>query len=181
MVMRHFSTNEKARLCLSTNKSKHDQTSLLWSNIFSKQRTESDKISHLFEALRHIFKTFHEAYTIFLSGQRIGSHIGSVSWNIQHILWLISSFKQRDVWARFWSVFKVGEQVSIIFSIHRFFLRSSRYLSLIVISINFYHVECGDGRQPRILVDQFWIPRSKSRTFSIPGFLTEPCYYFFSH
>ena len=30
-------------------------------------------------ALRHIFKTFHGAYTIFLSGQRIGSHIGSVS------------------------------------------------------------------------------------------------------
>ena len=29
--------------------------------------------------LRHILKTFHEAYTIFLSGQRIGSHIGSVS------------------------------------------------------------------------------------------------------
>ena len=29
--------------------------------------------------LRHIFKTFHEAYTIFLSGERIGSHIESVS------------------------------------------------------------------------------------------------------
>ena len=115
--MRHFSTNEKARLCLSTNKSKHRPSD----QKFSKQRTESDRISHRFEALRHIFKTFHEAYTIFLSGQRIGSHIGSVSWNIQHILWLISSFKQRDVWARFWSVFKVGEQVSIIFSIHRFF------------------------------------------------------------
>ena len=53
--------------------------------------------SHRFEAFRHILKSFHEAYTIFLSGQRIGSHIGSVSWNIQHILWLISSFKQRDV------------------------------------------------------------------------------------
>ena len=39
------------------------------------------------------FKTFHEAYTIFLlRGQCIGSHIGSVSWNIQHTLWLISSF-----------------------------------------------------------------------------------------
>ena len=35
------------------------------------------------------------------------------------------------------------------------FLRSSRYFSSIVISINVYHVECGDGRQPRILVDQF--------------------------
>ena len=59
------------------------------------------------------------------------------------------------------------------------FLRSSRYFSLIVISIDVYHVECGDGRQPRILVDKFLIPRSKTRTFSTPGFLTEPCYYFF--
>ena len=47
--------------------------------IFSKQPTQSDRFSHRFEALRHIFKTFHEAYTIFLRGQRIGSHIGSVS------------------------------------------------------------------------------------------------------
>ena len=61
------------------------------------------------------------------------------------------------------------------------FLRSSRYFSSIVLSINFYHIECGDGRQPRILVDNFLIPRSKTRTFSTPGFLTEPCYYFFSH
>ena len=75
LVMRHFSTNEKARLCLSTNKSKHRRCD----KMFSKQRTESDRISHRFEALRHIFKTFHEAYTIFLRGQRIGSHIGSVS------------------------------------------------------------------------------------------------------
>ena len=29
---------------------------------------------------------------------------------------------------------------------------------------------CGDGRQPRILVDNFWIARSKTRTFSTPGF-----------
>ena len=28
---------------------------------------------------------------------------------------------------------------------------------------------CGDGRQPRILVDNFWIPRSQTRTFSTPG------------
>ena len=46
---------------------------------FAKQRTEADRISHRFEALRHILKTFHEAYTIFLSGQCIGSDIGSVS------------------------------------------------------------------------------------------------------
>ena len=48
--------------------------------------------------------------------------------------------------AKFWSVFKVGEKVFIIFSIHRFFMK---------FSINFYHVERGDGRQPRILVDNF--------------------------
>ena len=38
-------------------------------------------------------------------------------------LFLLLSFEQRDVQARFWSVFKVGEQVSIIFSIHRFFTK----------------------------------------------------------
>ena len=91
IVTRHFSTNEKARLCLSTNKSKHRPSD----QKFSRQRTESDRISHRFEALRHIFKTFHEAYTIFLSGQRIRSHIGSVSWNIQHILWLLNP----NVWS----------------------------------------------------------------------------------
>ena len=77
--------------------------------------------------------------------------------------------------AKFWSVFKVGEEVFIIFSIHRFFMK---------FSINFYHVERGDGRQPRILVDNFWIPRSKTRTCSTPGFhpdMAEPWYYFFSH
>ena len=35
------------------------------------------------------------------------------------------------------------------------FLRSSRYFSSIVISINFYHVGFRDGRQRRILVDNF--------------------------
>ena len=118
-------------MCLSTNKSKRRPSD----QKFSKQRTESDRISHRFETLRHIFKTFHEAYAIFLSGQRIGSHI-------QYILWLISSFKQRDVSARFWSVFKVGEQVSIIFSIHRFFykvldifLRLSYRLTFIMLNV----------------------------------------------
>ena len=48
------------------------------------------------------------------------------------------------------------------------FSRSCRYFSSIVIPINFYHVECGDGRQPRTLTDKFWIPRSKTRTFSTP-------------
>ena len=62
MVTRHFSTNEKARLCLSTNKSKHrpsDQKS-------SKQRTESDRISHRFEALRHIVIRGDAIFLLFL-------------------------------------------------------------------------------------------------------------------
>ena len=67
-----------------------------------------------------------------------------------------------------------GRWTSIYFFFDsQIFLRSSRYFSSIVISINFYHVECGDGRQPRILVDNFWIPRSKTRRFSTPGFLTK--------
>ena len=35
------------------------------------------------------------------------------------------------------------------------FSRSCRYFSSIVISINFYYVECEDGRQPGILVGNF--------------------------
>ena len=138
--------------------------------------------SHRFEALRHTFKTFHGTYTIFLSGQCIGSHIGSVSWNIQCILWFISSFKQHDLGEILVSF--QGRWTSIYY-FFRFtdFLRSSRYFSSIVISINFYHVECGDGRQLRILVDNSWISRSKTRTCSTPEFhadMVEPCYYFFS-
>ena len=34
--------------------------------------------------------------TIFLTVLRIGSRVGSALWNIQHILWLIYSFKQHD-------------------------------------------------------------------------------------
>ena len=59
------------------------------------------------------------------------------------------------------------------------FLQSSRYFSLTFILINSYHVECGDGRQPKILVDNFWILWSKTRMHSTPGFHAEPCYYFF--
>ena len=51
---------------------------------------------HCFEPLRHISKTFNYAYTIFLRVLRIGSHIRSASWNIQHILWLICPCKRRD-------------------------------------------------------------------------------------
>ena len=101
-----------------------------------------------FRGSQAYFKDFSWGIQFFLSGQRIGRHIGSVSWNIQHILWLISS-------------------------------------------INFYHVECGDGRQPRILIDNFWLPRSKTRRCFTPGFqadMAEPwnnfaifafCFFFF--
>ena len=58
-----------------TNKSKHSPSD----QKFSKEGTESDRISNRFEALRHIFKTFREAYTVFVSGEFIRSHIGSVS------------------------------------------------------------------------------------------------------
>ena len=109
----------RRRACVySKHKSKHHPSD----QKFSQQRTESDRISHRFEAVRHIFNTFHEAYTI-LSGQRIGSHIGSVSWNIQHILWLISSLNNAMYRRDFGRFFKVCEQVSIIFSIHRFFTK----------------------------------------------------------
>ena len=62
MVTRHFSTNEKARLCLSTNKSKHRPSD----QKFSKQRTESDRISHRFEALRHIVIRGDAIFLLFL-------------------------------------------------------------------------------------------------------------------
>ena len=55
--------------------------------------------------------------------------------------------------------------------------RSSRYYSSIVISINFYYVECGDGRQP--IVTQF-LNSEVQNTCSTPGFhadMAEPCYY----
>ena len=76
-------------------------------------------------------------------------------------------FKQRDVGQI--SVGFQGRWTRLLFFRFTDFLRSSRYFSSIVISINFYHVECGDGRQPRILVDNFWIPRSKTCTCSSPG------------
>ena len=125
-----------------------------------------------FRGSQAYFKTFHEASTIFLSGQRIGSNIGSVAWIIHHRP--MSSFKQRDV-GEILVAFQGRWRSIYYFSIHRFFMK---------FSINFYHVERGDGRQPRFLVDNFWIPRSKTRTRSTPGFhrdMAEPWYYFFSH
>ena len=48
-------------------------------------------ISHRFEALRHIFKTFHEAYTIFLSGQRASTlHNGTLYKDVAHPKWPIA-------------------------------------------------------------------------------------------
>lgn len=72
--------------------------------------------------------------------------------------------------ARYWSVSKVGEQVS-------YFLDSQifddfwqyRYFPSIV--------EYKGGRQPRILVDNFWILRSKT-LFPLPS-VRKTCYHFF--
>lgn len=63
--------------------------------LFLRKMADKTRV-YCFEALRHISKTFHEACTICFWVLRIGSHIGSASWNIQLILWLISPFKQRD-------------------------------------------------------------------------------------
>ena len=76
-------------------------------------------------------------------------------------------FKQRDV-GQILVGFQ-GRWTSLLFFRFTDFLRSARYFSTIVISINFYHVECGDGRHPRILIDNFLIPRSKTCTCSSPG------------
>ena len=133
--------------------------------LFLRKMADKTRV-HCFEALRHISKTFHETYTIYLRLLHIGSHIGSASWNIQHILWLISPFKPRDAGEILVS-FK-GRWTSIYYFFGFIdFLRSSRYFSSTVISINFYDVGC--GRQPKILVDNFWIPRSKTRV-PLPGF-----------
>ena len=43
-----------------------------------------------------IFRRLFMRHTNFLKVLRIGSRIGSALWNIQHILWLISPFKQHD-------------------------------------------------------------------------------------
>ena len=135
--------------------------------LFLRKMADKTRV-HCFEALRHISKTFHETYTIYLRLLHIGSHIGSASWNIQHILWLISPFKQRDAGEIVVSF--QGRWTSIYYFFGFIdFLRSSRYFSSTVISINFYDVERGDGRQPKILVDNFLIPRSKTRV-PLPGF-----------
>ena len=85
-------------------------------------------------------------YGIFWSGQlEVSREIFSTFFSL--FLLLNNAMYRRD----FGQFFKVGEQVSIIFS----FLRSSRYFCSIVLSINFYHVECRAGRQSRILVDNF--------------------------
>ena len=70
------------------------------------------------------FQGFHDAYTIFLRVLRNGIHNGSASWNIQHILWLISPFKQLDTG----EIFGQGRSTSI--SLFTDFWRSSRYFSM---------------------------------------------------
>ena len=41
--------------------------------------------NHRFEALVHIFKTFHEAYPSFVCGQFIESHIGLVKYSAHFV------------------------------------------------------------------------------------------------
>ena len=70
---------------------KQIKTSPQWSKIFkTTDRVGQNQSS--FQGFQAYFNDFSWGiHNFFLSGQRIGSHIRSVSWNIQHILWLISS------------------------------------------------------------------------------------------
>ena len=85
-----------------------------------RSRTESVIVSRI----SGIFLRLFMRHTQFFEVDSISEAILEVSREIFSTfcgLCLLLSFKQRDVQVRFWSVFKVGEQVSIIFSIHRFF------------------------------------------------------------
>ena len=123
---------------------------------FSQQRTEQDRIRHRFEALRHILKTFHQAYTIFFKWTayqkpyRKCSLMKHSAHFVAYFFFLNNAMYRRDF-------IRFSRQVNKYLLLFRFtdFLRSSRYFSSIVILINFYHVECGDGRQPRLLVNNF--------------------------
>ena len=137
-------------MCLSTNKSKHRPSD----QKFSKQRTESDRISHCFEAVRHVLKTFHEAYTIFLSGQRIEAVL-EVSRKIFSTFGGLFLLLNNAMYRRDFGRFSSYVNKYLLFFRFTDFLRSSRHFSSIVTSISFYHVECGDGRQPRLLVNNF--------------------------
>ena len=70
----------------------------LW--LFSRKMADrlSKRPQSPFRGSQAYFKDFSWGiHNFFLSGQRIESHIGSVSWNIQHTWCLSSSFKQHDV------------------------------------------------------------------------------------
>ena len=128
-----------------------------------RSRTESDIVSRL----RHIFRTFHESIHNFFKWtvyrKPYWTYLVKYSAHFCGLFLLLNNAMHRRDFRRFL------RQVNKHLLFFRFtdFLRSSRYFSSIVKSIKFYHVDCGDGRQLRILVDNFLIPRSKTRTFSI--------------
>ena len=100
-------------MCLSTNKSKHrcsDQNS-------GRSWTESVIVWKL----SGIFLRLFIRHTQFFKWTAYRKPYGKclVKYSAHFVAYFF--FKQRDVRARFWSVFKVCEQVSILFSIHRFF------------------------------------------------------------
>ena len=101
----------------------------------------------------------------------VGSHIGNASWNIQHILWLISSFKQRDVGeilvdfqGRWTSIYYFLDS-QIFDEVLDIFPRLSYRLTFIMLNM-----EMVDNLE--FWVDNFWIPRPKTRV-PLPGF-TQP-------
>ena len=81
---------------------------------------------------------------------------------------------------RFWSVFKVGQQVSIIFWIHRF-LRSSRYFSRLSHRLTFIMLNVG---MVAVNFSRKVLNSGVQNTCSTTGFradMAEPCYHLFSH
>ena len=87
-------------------------------------------------------------HTQFFQVESVSKAILEVSREIFSTFCALFLLLNNTMYARIWSVFKVGEQVSIIFFDLQIFTKFSIFFP-IVISINVYHVECGDSRQPR--------------------------------
>ena len=110
-------------------------------------------------------------FSLFYSSSKALSDDISLTWNIktafnpfwwrQLSIWHFASNKNLISYKTFEGWFGPTVVNTYFFMDWKIFLTSSSYFSLIVITIIFYHAECVDGRQPRILVDNLWIPRSK--------------------
>ena len=112
--------------CLSRNETQATQPKFkdscdVMEILFSRRMADRLPNDQTSPALRHISTTFHEAYTTYLSGLGIGSHLLEVPREIFSTFCGLFRLLNNAMSARFWSIFKEGEQVDIIvFWIHRF-------------------------------------------------------------